>query len=327
MIKATMEKYRDLAERILRFYIINGSLPAYGQLEGVKYTKEEYIDAIKRVQKFLNENGGKYPAWVRIGVEPTTTIPVTNTSSMPNTCANNQLKEGCSGENVKALQVWLRDHGFYKGKVDGKFGPITTTAVKAFQTAAGTSADGWVGDKTRAKMASWGTQASGVYVESSWLDYDQTTNYTCGPASTYMALSTLGVPNLKEMELAVDMGTIPGSGTDHKGLMNGAIKFAKKQGVAIEAWEQNFGADWNAAGRLIADPNIAVVWHGNTQGWRRYYQGNYGHYVFVVKIDTNKKEVWVADPARSATLVYTFSEFIQGLNYVSQPSLIVFKRV
>lgn len=327
MIKATMEKYRDLAERILRFYIINGSLPAYGQLDGVKYTKEEYIDAIKRVQKFLNENGGKYPAWVRIGVEPTTTIPVTNTSSMPNTCANNQLKQGCSGENVKALQVWLRDHGFYKGKIDGEFGPITTAAVKAFQKAAGTSADGWVGDKTRAKMASWGTQASGVYVESSWKDYDQTTNYTCGPASTYMALSALGVPNLKEMELAVDMGTVPGSGTDHKGLMNGAIKFAKKRGVTIEAWEQNFGGDWHTAGRLIADPKIAVVWHGHTKGWRRYYQGSYGHYVFVVKIDTNKKEVWVADPARSATLVYPFSEFIQGLNYISQPSLIVFKRV
>lgn len=326
MIKATMEKYRDLTERILRYFIVNGVFPAYGQIDGVKYTEAEYRDAIKRVQAFLDANDGKYPEWVRIGVE-LQPVPVTDITTMPNTCASNQLKEGCSGENVKALQNWLRDHGFYNAEVDGKFGPITTTAVKSFQSAAGTTADGWVGDKTRAKMASWGTQPAGVYVESSWVDYDQTTNYTCGPASTYMALSTLGVPNLNEMKLAVDMGTVPGSGTDHKGLMNGAINFAKKQGVAIEAWEQNFGADWNTAGRLIADPNIAVVWHGNTKGWKRYYQGEYGHYVMVVKIDLNKQEVWVADPARSATLVYPFSEFIQGLNYVNQPSLIVFKRV
>ena len=59
------------------------------------------------------------------------------------------VKIGSSGDDVKIVQNVLKMNGFYKGSVDGIFGPITEAAVKKFQTAKGLlPADGIVGPKT-----------------------------------------------------------------------------------------------------------------------------------------------------------------------------------
>ncbi len=55
--------------------------------------------------------------------------------------------QGSSGENVVSVQLLLLAHG-YSLSVDGRFGPQTTAAVKAFQSAHGLSADGGVGPQT-----------------------------------------------------------------------------------------------------------------------------------------------------------------------------------
>ena len=62
------------------------------------------------------------------------------------------LKTGCSGEDVKRLQETLNGLGFSCGKADGIFGAKTKTAVMAFQSAYGLTADGIVGAKTRDKL-------------------------------------------------------------------------------------------------------------------------------------------------------------------------------
>lgn len=59
------------------------------------------------------------------------------------------LREGESGELVRILQQALKDQGFYKGTVDGKFGYETTLAVKAFQRSRGLSVDGVAGKGTQ----------------------------------------------------------------------------------------------------------------------------------------------------------------------------------
>ena len=43
------------------------------------------------------------------------------------------LAAGAQGRAVRALQHALSELGFYSGKIDGKFGPSTTSAAKAFQ--------------------------------------------------------------------------------------------------------------------------------------------------------------------------------------------------
>jgi hypothetical protein len=175
--------------------------------------------------------------------------------------------------------------------------------------------------------------SGGVYVESSFLDFDQTTDYTCGPASSVMALSALGI-NTTESEMALREWTVAGSGTSHAGIISGCKAEAAEHGITLTVTERNFSDGGSTLkerfkylGELIADPKVAVIENGMCSGWPTYYKSyKGGHYVFAVKIDLNQQKVWVADPARSATLVYSFQEFANGLAAHSLPSLLILRR-
>jgi tetratricopeptide (TPR) repeat protein len=58
-------------------------------------------------------------------------------------------KELSPKENV---QTWLADLGYYQGEIDGKVGPMTKAAIKAFQRDHGLEVDGIAGPKTRAEL-------------------------------------------------------------------------------------------------------------------------------------------------------------------------------
>ncbi len=58
------------------------------------------------------------------------------------------LREGSRGERVTKLQTDLAALEFYKGKVDGIFGPVTKTAVTNFQRSAKLTANGICDAKT-----------------------------------------------------------------------------------------------------------------------------------------------------------------------------------
>lgn len=47
------------------------------------------------------------------------------------------LKEGASGNAVRALQQQLKTLGYYNGSVDGDYGAGTVAAVTSFQAANG----------------------------------------------------------------------------------------------------------------------------------------------------------------------------------------------
>ena len=57
-----------------------------------------------------------------------------------------------SSAAVSGMQMALASVGCYSGAVDGINGPATTRALKAFQTAAGLTADGVYGIQTKAKL-------------------------------------------------------------------------------------------------------------------------------------------------------------------------------
>jgi peptidoglycan hydrolase-like protein with peptidoglycan-binding domain len=59
-----------------------------------------------------------------------------------------ELRPGSRGADVVALQQRLVALGYQIGNADGDFGPATTAAVKAFQTAKGIPADAVVGART-----------------------------------------------------------------------------------------------------------------------------------------------------------------------------------
>ncbi len=58
------------------------------------------------------------------------------------------LKQGSRGTDVRTLQKKLKNWGYYKGSVDGIFGPKTKEAVKYFQRKNKLTPDGIVGTKT-----------------------------------------------------------------------------------------------------------------------------------------------------------------------------------
>lgn len=62
------------------------------------------------------------------------------------------LARGSKGIEVKVIQEQLNQVGV-ACDADGVFGPGTEKAVKTFQTASGLTADGIVGDNTRAKLS------------------------------------------------------------------------------------------------------------------------------------------------------------------------------
>jgi peptidoglycan hydrolase-like protein with peptidoglycan-binding domain len=64
------------------------------------------------------------------------------------------LRKGSEGVAVRGLQRFLLAGGFEVGEIDGRFGPKTEAAVKAFQSDHGLDVDGIVGDKTWDKLRS-----------------------------------------------------------------------------------------------------------------------------------------------------------------------------
>ena len=68
--------------------------------------------------------------------------------------ARNLLRKGSSGEDVTFLQQQLAHAGLYSGPINGKFGELTESAVKKFQSNLSLKVDGIVGSQTWAKLES-----------------------------------------------------------------------------------------------------------------------------------------------------------------------------
>ena len=82
------------------------------------------------------------------------TTPATSSirASMSATRFTRPLGVGSTGSDVTALQKLLAKYGFFSGPATGYFGPLTYSALAAFQTYNGLEAVGSVGPKTRALL-------------------------------------------------------------------------------------------------------------------------------------------------------------------------------
>lgn len=62
------------------------------------------------------------------------------------------VKRGCKGEDVKWVQWYLYCLRYYTGKIDGKCGAQTVSAIKAFQQAKKLTVDGSCGSVTKQRL-------------------------------------------------------------------------------------------------------------------------------------------------------------------------------
>lgn len=77
---------------------------------------------------------------------PNTASPAPAGVYSTNASGKAQLKD--SKERTREVQRLLAGQGFYKGRIDGKAGPLTRKAVRDFQTSRRLQPDGVVGPKT-----------------------------------------------------------------------------------------------------------------------------------------------------------------------------------
>ena len=82
--------------------------------------------------------------------EPTPTPTPVPTFEIP----GSTVKNGSEGKDAKAVQERLQELGYYRGKLDGKFGRASVNALKSFQTNNGLKADGIAGKGTYSKLFS-----------------------------------------------------------------------------------------------------------------------------------------------------------------------------
>jgi LysM repeat protein len=69
---------------------------------------------------------------------------------------------GATNPQIAGLQIALRQHGLYRGPIDGVQGPKTVRAVRAFQRRHGLAVDGLAGPRTRAALGRHGRPLFGT---------------------------------------------------------------------------------------------------------------------------------------------------------------------
>ena len=90
---------------------------------------------------------------------------------------------GATGDQVKEIQQWLTDYGYYSGDIDGNFGESTDKAVRDFQTESGLIVDGVVGNDTKKAMETWDQKLAEVQAASG--EDTSTAGTTSSKTSTY----------------------------------------------------------------------------------------------------------------------------------------------
>lgn len=90
--------------------------------------------------------------WIAMLLLTAATMTYIGFTPTDNEAAQVLSRYGSRSEEVRQIQLRLRDAGFYKGSIDGIFGSQTLAAVKSYQADRGLTVDGIVGPQTLAKL-------------------------------------------------------------------------------------------------------------------------------------------------------------------------------
>lgn len=153
--------YDVSAGYFVRIKVADGVLMYYFHLREISSLKKG--DAVRQgeVIGYMGSTGNSTGAHLHWGIkvngawiDPTPYLdkdyPVKENAEYTFSVTLRALKQGDTGEDVKALQALLVGYGYSMGGygADGSFGPATDAALRAYQQAKGLAADGSAGPAT-----------------------------------------------------------------------------------------------------------------------------------------------------------------------------------
>ena len=214
-------------------------------------------------------------------------------------CDKINLKRGSKGEQVKQLQTLLQKMGYYNGRIDGDYGDLTVSSVKAYQKKHGLLQDGIFGPVTCKKLQTDTKQDNS----------DKTINYTiftntklcetqkpdcagqvssvhCACHCIKQGMRRFGITGYSERTIGGYAGTTS-AGTSHAGIETAIANIARLEGINLKVEWKNFSdlasnskERWKKYGDLMTDDNKAVFHH-------ELYRNQYGHYSVLKQVNIN----------------------------------------
>ncbi len=149
----------------------------------------------------------------------------------------------------------------------------------------------------------------------------QDTGYTCGPSSLQMALSALGC-NVDESQLMKWAGTTT-SGTTYEGLRKAVEKAGEHCNMVLKYSNvAKANMSWNGVANLIKEGKEIIIHVVTLPGLefdvngRRIWKNAYGHYIYLVGVNTQLKRVRVADPSKGI-VDFSFEAIEQAIRNVT----------
>ncbi|MGD0392194.1 MAG: peptidoglycan-binding domain-containing protein [Acidimicrobiales bacterium] len=180
-------------------------------------------------------------AFLAAGCSNSSSTATTTTASS----STSSTTPAMSAAAIRILQADLAKVGCYSGKIDGVSGPMTATAIRAFQTASGLPVDGVYGSMTRTKLLA--AENAGTHVCTT--SPSTTTTTSSSSTTTTTAASFAGVP-------APAVAAITAFETAH--------------GPGVGTWQIS------SAKLSSADPSYVYFQIGPAPGHESTVQGGYG---------------------------------------------------
>lgn len=175
------------------------------------------------------------------------------------------LQVGSSGDSVAQVQRFLADPArkLYSGAIDGVFGNGTRTAVMAFQTSAGLTADGVVGPATWNAM--FPPAASGATASTASAPAPSPASPSASVSGQSLAWRCLSLTGSIETSLPVPgcFGGLSGN-FDGQGISYGAIQWALGQGSLAPLFQKLCTQNADVVSAVFG-ANAAVFTHTFTQ--------------------------------------------------------------
>ena len=213
-------------------------------------------------------------------------------------CDNINLKRGSTGEQVKQLQTILKQQGYYNGRIDGDYGDLTVSAVKAYQKKKSLLQDGIFGPITCKAL-----KTDTISSDNKTINYTiftnthlcerqvpdcagQVSSVHCACHCIKQGMRRFGITGYSERTIGGYAGTTS-AGTSHAGIETALANIAKLEGINLKVEWKNFSdlgnnskERWKRYGDLMTDDNKAVFHH-------ELYRNKYGHYSLLKQANTN----------------------------------------